>query len=308
MTKLFTSHIMMVSPANFGHNEQTASTNLFQVNESIGDPSTIKEMALQEFNGLVNKLQENGVTVNIIYDTPEPTKPDAIFPNNWVSFHNNGTLVLYPMYSENRRWERRRGIIDLIGQSYKIENEVDLTHYEEEAKFLEGTGSMVWDKATHNCFACLSDRTHVLVLEDFCKKMGYHLIRFESTDDQGHPIYHTNVMFSISSKYAIVCLDSIRLEQEKDLILHYLEKSGKEIIPISRSQMFQFCGNVLELGNDKGESILVMSEKAWLSFMPEQIETIEKYSKIVHAPLGTIERLSGGGARCMIAEIFLEPK
>lgn len=142
MTKLFTSHIMMVSPANFGHNEQTASTNLFQVNESIGDPSTIKEMALQEFNGLVNKLQENGVTVNIIYDTPEPTKPDAIFPNNWVSFHNNGTLVLYPMYSENRRWERRRGIIDLIGQSYKIENEVDLTHYEEEAKFLEGTGSM----------------------------------------------------------------------------------------------------------------------------------------------------------------------
>jgi hypothetical protein len=138
--------------------------------------------------------------------------------------------------------------------------------------------------------------------------MGYHLIRFESTDDQGNPIYHTNVMFSISSKYAMVCLDSIRLEQEKERITHYLEEAGKEIIPISATQMFQFCGNVLELGNDKGESLLVMSEKAYLSFMPDQLAVIEKYSKIIHAPLGTIERLSGGGARCMIAEIFLEPK
>lgn len=299
---------MMVSPANFGHNEQTAGTNLFQINEAIGDPDTIKQMALDEFHGFVDELKKNGVTVNVIYDSPVPIKPDAIFPNNWISFHEDGTLVLYPMYSENRRWERRRSIIDLIGESYEIKREIDLSHYESEDKFLEGTGSMVWDKDTKKCFACLSMRTHDEVLHDFCEKMGYQLIRFESSDDHGNPIYHTNVMFSISSKYAIVCLDSIRLQQEKEMILHHLEEAGKEIITISMSQMYQFCGNVMELGNDKGESILAMSEKAYLSFFPEQLEIIEKYSKIVHAPLSTIEKLSGGGARCMIAEIFLQPK
>ncbi|MEM1135374.1 MAG: arginine deiminase-related protein [Bacteroidota bacterium] len=308
MHKIYTSHIMMVSPANFGHNEQTAGTNLFQIDEAIGNPDKIKEMALAEFNDFVDVLKKNGITVNVIYDTPEPIKPDAIFPNNWVSFHNDGTVVLYPMYSENRRWERRRSILELIGGSYEIKREVDFSYYEEEQKFLEGTGSMVWDKSTHNCFACLSMRTHVEVLQDFCEKMGYHLIRFESTDNQGFPIYHTNVMFSISSKYAILCLDSIRLEQEKEMIIHYLEEAGKEIISISMSQMFQFCGNVLELGNKQGESLLVMSEKAYLSFLPEQIQTIEKYSKIIHSPLSTIEKLSGGGARCMIAEIFLPVK
>ena len=308
MNGLYTSHIMMVSPTNFGHNNQTAETNLFQINEAIGDPDTIKQMALNEFNGFVDELRKHGVTVNVVYDTPEPIKPDAIFPNNWISFHSDGTVVLYPMYSENRRWERRRSIIELIGQSYEINKEIDLSHYEAENKFLEGTGSMVWDKSTKNCFACLSKRTHVEVLEDFCEKMCYHLIRFESSDDHGNPIYHTNVMFSISSKYAIVCLDSIRHEQEKEMIIHYLEEAGKEIITISMSQMFQFCGNVMELGNGKGESILAMSEKAYLSFLPEQIKIIEKYSTIVHSPLSTIEKLSGGGARCMIAEIFLPPK
>jgi len=308
MSTHLASSVLMVRPSHFSHNAQTATTNLFQVNEPIGDPEYIEQKAQEEFDGYAAVLKEKGINVLIAYDTPEPQKPDACFPNNWVTFHHDGTIVLYPMYSPNRRYERRRGILELIRQEFEVEQEIDFTHYEAEEKFLEGTGSMVFDHEERICYASLSARTHDDVVHDFCEKRNYRLVRFETKDPNGNPIYHTNVLFSLGKHYAVICLDSIRLEQEKEMLIDNLQSTNREIIDITYDQMFQFCGNVLELKNQEGKSILAMSERAYLSFLPEQMELIKHYSEVAYAPLNTIERISGGGARCMLAEIFLPKK
>jgi hypothetical protein len=303
-----TPHILMVRPNKFGHNEQTAATNAFQHGETAGQHLPVHELAQIEFDGFVHALQAKGANIVVVTDSVEPHKPDAIFPNNWVTFHEDGTVVLYPMCTPNRRWERRRSIIDLIGNHFQILNEIDFSHYEEDGIYLEGTGSMVFDKVHQVCYACLSARTHAKLLALFCEKLGYQLHAFTSVDPEGKLIYHTNVMMSVAEKYAIVCLDSVSDPIEKEQLVARLRKDGKQIIEITYQQMFAFCGNVLEIADEKGNSLLAMSERAYQAFTPEQLAIIQQFSTPVYAPLYTIENIGGGGARCMMAEIFLPEK
>jgi len=297
----------MVRPVRFTYNAQTALTNAFQSNTSTDDQQT-QDLALAEFDGFVKILKENGVEVIQVFDTPEPHKPDSIFPNNWVSFHEDGTVVLYPMLTENRRWERRRSILELIGTGFQINHEIDLTHYEAENKFLEGTGSMILDRENKICYACLSPRTDIEVLNDFAQKLGYRTVVFTSLDANGKKVYHTNVMMCVAKKYVVICLESIKDEKECENVIFTIHQSGKEIVPISLAQMNKFAGNMLELHNAQGESLLVMSEQAYQSLEQKQIDQIRQYSKIIYAPLYTIETNGGGSARCMLAEVHLPKK
>lgn len=302
-----TDTVLMVRPVRFAYNAQTALTNTFQ-NNATTHPEETQSKALEEFDGFVKTLQSNGVNVIQVFDTPEPHKPDSIFPNNWVSFHEDGTVVLYPMLTENRRWERRRSILDLIRQGFAINNEIDLSHYEQDNKFLEGTGSMVLDRDNKICYACLSPRTDQEILKDFAQKLGYQIVSFTSVDDKGVEIYHTNVVMCVSKSYVVICLDTVRNAEEKAKVAQAIIDSGKEIVEITTTQMNQFAGNMLELHNEKGESLLVMSEQAYKSLNESQIVQIQKYSKIVHAPLYTIETNGGGSARCMLAAVHLPKK
>ncbi len=297
----------MVRPVRFTYNAQTALTNAFQSNTST-DAQQTQGLALAEFDGFVKILKENGVEVIQVFDTPEPHKPDSIFPNNWVSFHEDGTVVLYPMLTENRRWERRRSILELISTGFQINHEIDLTHYEAENRFLEGTGSMILDRENKICYACLSPRTDLEVLNDFAQKLGYQTVVFTSLDANGKEVYHTNVMMCVAKKYVVICLDSIKDEKECENVIFTIHQSGKEIVPISLTQMNKFAGNMLELHNAQGESLLVMSEQAYQSLEQKQIDQIQQYSKIVYAPLYTIETNGGGSARCMLAEVHLPKK
>ena len=299
-----TDTVLMVRPVRFAYNAQTALTNTFQ-NNATTHPEETQNKALAEFDGFVKTLQANGVNVIQVFDTPEPHKPDSIFPNNWVSFHEDGTVVLYPMLTENRRWERRRSILDLIRQGFSINNEIDLSHYEQDNKFLEGTGSMVLDRENKICYACLSPRTDKEILEDFAQKLGYQIVSFTSVDDKGVEIYHTNVVMCVAKSYVVICLDTIKNEAEKTKVAEAIINSGKEIVAISNTQMNQFAGNMLELHNGKGESLLIMSEQAFKSLNEAQIAQIHKFSKIIHAPLYTIETNGGGSARCMLAAVHL---
>lgn len=303
-----TSHILMVRPASFGYNEQTAVSNAFQNNIPEDENAKAQQAALDEFNNFVKILQRNGVNVTIAFDTEEPRKPDAIFPNNWITTHHNGAIVLYPMCAVNRRYERSRGIIDLIKTNFDITKEIDYSSYEAEDKFLEGTGSMIFDRIYKIAYACLSVRTDRELFEKFCQDFGYTPVAFTSVDEDNKEIYHTNVMMSVARHYVVICMESIKSKTEKEKLLKVFKKTGKEVIDISYQQVNQFAGNVIELNSNKGESLLVMSERAYKSFTVEQVSVITKYSKIVYAPLYTIEKIGGGSARCMIAEIFLPQK
>jgi hypothetical protein len=296
--------VLMVKPYRFGYNEQTAVTNQFQEVSEKTEGQLIHEQAMAEFDQFAGVLKAHGVEVLVAHDSPEPPKPDAIFPNNWITMHPEGTAIFYPMCTPNRRWERRRAIVDLLNKYYKIDKEIDLSHYEEDEKYLEGTGSMVFDRANKVCYACISARTNQEILELFCQKTGHELVSFYAHDPQGQAIYHTNVMMSVAEHYAIVCLESIHNPAEKERVVHALESHGKTIIPISYAQMYDFAGNVLELRGKDG-LVLAMSERAYHAFTEEQRSIISKYATPVYAPLTTIEKVGGGGARCMLAEIFL---
>lgn len=302
-----TDTVLMIRPVRFAYNAQTALTNTFQNNATTNAEET-QMQALQEFDGFVKILQENGVDVIQVFDTLEPHKPDSIFPNNWVSFHDDGTAVLYPMLTENRRWERRRSILDLIREGFQLTNEIDLAHYEQDNKFLEGTGSMILDRDNKICYACLSPRTDKEILDDFATKLGYKIVSFTSVNAEGIEIYHTNVVMSVAKSYSVICLDTIQNADERTKVVQAITGAGKEIIEISLEQMNQFAGNMLELHNKKGENLLVMSEQAYKSLNEGQINQIRKYAKPVYAPLYTIETNGGGSARCMIAEIHLPKK
>ncbi|MDW7692151.1 arginine deiminase-related protein [Flammeovirgaceae bacterium SG7u.111] len=308
MINSFTSHILMVRPARFGFNPQTALTNAFQDPSLKKKQEELTEKAKEEFDAFVEKLKAAGVEVNVVFDTEEPAKPDAVFPNNWISTHEDGTVILYPMCALNRRIERRRGVLELLATQYTISQEVDMSHYEEDGMYLEGTGSLILDRCNKICYACFAERTHPELLKLFEEKTGYKTIGFTSTDAHGTPVYHTNVMFSVAQHYAVVCLESIENENERQRVIESLAATGKEIIAITREQMGQFAGNVLEIGSQVGESILAMSEQAYKAFTPAQLEVINRYSKIVHSPLYTIEQAGGGSARCMIAELYLPLK
>ena len=297
-----TSHILMIQPVNFGYNAETAVNNAFQV---AGNDAGAQEKAAEEFQQFVTVLRKNGVDVTVVKDTPEPYTPDSIFPNNWVSFHSDGTVMLYPMYAMNRRLERKQHVLDTIKNKFNITRQVDLSGYESENIFLEGTGSMVLDRDNKIAYACLSPRTEKKVLDDFCTKAGYKPIAFISVDENGKEIYHTNVMMCVADKYVVICLGSIRDKKEKQLVTDTINKSGKSIIDISYHQMNHFAGNMLQVENNEGEKLLVMSSQAYQSLTKEQVSELEKYNKIVHSSLTTIETNGGGSARCMMAEIHL---
>ena len=298
-----TNQILMIRPVAFTFNDQTATSNSFQKQEEAN--SETQNLALIEFDTLVNKLMNVGVSVTVINDTIEPHKPDSIFPNNWISFHPKDEIAVYPMMAPNRRLERRFDILDQLGNTFELNEIHDFTASENENKFLEGTGSMVLDRENKICYACISPRTDLSLLEKFCAKLNYQLIHFIANDILGNAIYHTNVVMSVTSNFIIICSECIYNKVE---LTQILTSTNKQIIEISLAQMNQFAGNVLEVLGTGTKKYLVMSEQAFKAFTPAQIQTIEKYCSILHSPLYTIESNGGGSARCMMAEVFLKLK
>ena len=294
----------MIKPVNFSFNAETAVNNAFQV---AGASDDAQQKALKEFEEFVRLLRDNGVDVTVIDDTPQPYTPDSIFPNNWVSFHDAGTVCLYPMYAVNRRLERKPGILTALGKKFRIEATLDFSGYEAQALFLEGTGSMVLDRDKKIAYACLSPRTNKEVLLDFCAKMNFTPEIFTAVDGAGRPIYHTNVMMCVADRYVVVCLDSVRDEKEQEHLRAAIRASDKTEMPITLDQMNHFAGNMLQVHNQKDEKLLVMSSQAYHSLTAAQVKQLESFNRILHAPLTTIETNGGGSARCMLAEIHLEP-
>jgi len=292
----------MIRPVNFAFNLETAGNNAFQVR---GDAKDVQQKALKEFDDFVSLLKENNVDVLVVEDTPHPHTPDSIFPNNWVSFHQDGTLLLYPMFAPSRRAERKDHVLEKIYQDFRISKKIDLSHYEKSNLFLEGTGSMVLDRENKLAFASLSPRTNKKVLDDFCTKMNYQAVSFTAVDINGTPIYHTNVMMCVADRYVVICLDSIASEDEKDLVAEAIQKTGKEIIDINYEQLNAFAGNMLQIENRQGEKLLVMSTQAYKSLTEKQVQELSAYNRIIHSPLTVIEANGGGSARCMMAEIHL---
>jgi hypothetical protein len=297
-----TSKVLMIRPLHFIYNAETAVNNSFQVK---GNQENLSEKAVQEFDALVSELRKQGIDVTIVEDSADPHTPDAIFPNNWISFHASGIYCLYPMFAPNRRKERKAEVLEIIKEKFHYHHLIDFTHYESENHFLEGTGSMVLDRDQRLAYACLSPRTDLSVLEDFCKQMNYQPVVFHSTNEAGQDIYHTNVMMCVADRYVVICLDSIPDPAEKKRVTEAILSGGKEIVQISTDQMNHFAGNMLQLENNLKEKILVMSSAAWDSLYPEQKEKLSKYNKVVHASLQHIESNGGGSARCMIAEIHI---
>lgn len=296
------SHVLMVRPSAFHYNAQTAVNNSFQ---QPGEPSaTVQASALEEFDGLARLLEENGVEVLIMHDTPAPPKPDAVFPNNWISFHSNGTLVLYPMFAPNRRLERSPQMIERFRDKFRVKSILNLTEHEKQGQYLEGTGSLVLDRKDHLAYACLSERTDAALVDRFSKKMGYRAVTFYASDAEGNPIYHTNVMMSVGDAFALVCLESLHDNLERQALKERLERHGREVIEIDMGQMNAFAGNILQLQSAQKEVLIVMSSGAFAAYRPEQLERLAQHGKIIHTPLTTIETHGGGSARCMIAEIF----
>lgn len=296
-----TDKVLMVRPAAFGFNVETAVNNAFQ---KEGAGANIPESGLKETDAYIKMLKENGIDVVIVTDTAEPYTPDAVFPNNWFSTHDDGTLVLYPMFAENRRMERKHAALEAIRANFDLKRTVDLTHYEKDGLFLEGTGSMVLDRVNKIVYACKSPRTNEIVLDDFCRLLGYTPVMFEAFDENGMQVYHTNVVMHVGSEIAVVCMDSITDPGQRATVRASLESTGKTIVEISFDQMNHFAGNMLELHNKNGESFLVMSRTAYRSLSAKQIAFLESGMKLITPSLECIEENGGGAARCMLAELF----
>lgn len=301
--------VLMIRPVRFEGNVQTASSNRFQKSMNLSTQST-QTRALSEFENLVSVLRQAGVRIHEINDTLEPHTPDSLFPNNWVSFHADGTVVLYPMLALNRRLERRQDILEHLSthSRFRISRVVDLTHHERDEKYLEGTGSLVLDRANRIAYACTSPRTDLDVLGDFAQQLDYEVVSFEATDANGVAIYHTNVLMCVGSRFAAICSAAIR-EDARASVLASLRNAGHEILDLSFEQMNAFAGNMLELRGVQGEALVAMSTTALQSLSSEQREVLTKYAgRIVSAPIPTIETLGGGSVRCMLAEIALPSK
>jgi hypothetical protein len=298
--------VLMVRPANFGFNPQTAASNSFQQCAAAPNPDQTQALIQGEFEAAVEALRREGVAVLIAGDTPLPVKPDAIFPNNWVSFHADGTVVLYPMLAPNRRCERREDVLEqtVLEGGFRVLRTVDLTHREAEGKFLEGTGSLVLDRAHRTAYASLSPRTDLDVLGEFAQLLDYDLVTFESRDAAGRSVYHTNVVMAIGSRFAVVCGAAIEQPSHRDAVFSKLRAAGHEIIDISLAQMHAFGANLLELAPPGGR-IIALSAAAWLSFDAAQRRLLESHAQIVPVAIPAIERIGGGSVRCMLAELHL---
>ena len=300
------SMVMMIRPAGFESNPLTAESNTFMM-ETSKPPVEQQAEALREFDGLVQVLRAAGITVVVIDDRSEPHTPDAVFPNNWISTHADGRVVLYPMEAENRRTERRLDVVEFLeAECGRLVTEViDMSGHESAGHFLEGTGSMVLDRANRIAYACVSSRTHLDPLGDFAQRMNYEVIVFDAVDDDGLPIYHTNVLMNIGERFAVICDAAIPRAEQREAVLARLHETGHEIIHLSYAQLHAFAGNMLELRSSDGDRVVAMSEQAWNSLDNRQRELLAENGRIVYAPIKTIETSAGGSVRCMLAEIHL---
>lgn len=309
MTAQTTSAILMVRPANFGFNPETAENNFYQKQDDR-NAEEINQIAQKEFDNFVSLLESKGIAVIVIEDSDEPKKTDSIFPNNWFSTHKDGKVILYPMFSPNRRLERRKDIIErLMELGFKVEEVIDLSFFEQDKQYLEGTGSLILDRENKIAYACRSVRTHLVPLQYLGRMIDFEIVDFDAAqiiNGKVSPIYHTNVMMHVGSEIAIVCLESISNTSERLNLQSRLAHSGKKIIPITAKQKFNFAGNMLEVQNKKGKKFTVMSKTAFDSLNKIQKENISKHTEIISPAIPTIEKLGGGSARCMMAEIFLK--
>ena len=300
------STVMMIRPARFESNPLTAASNRFQ-GKSSSSPEDQHDIALREFDGLAAALREAGVEVIVVDDTVEPHTPDAIFPNNWISMHADGRVVLYPMEAENRRTERRHDIIDYLDKQAhrQVTEVVDLSAHEDAGHFLEGTGSMVLDRANRVSYACISSRTHLDPLGEFAQRMGYDVVAFEAVDSSGVPIYHTNVLMNVGEQMAVICAEAIPRDEQRNAVLARLRETGHDILELTYAQLDAFAGNMLELRNNNGERVLAMSQQAYDSLNEKQRATLAANARIVRARIDNIESSAGGSVRCMLAEVHL---
>ena len=303
----YTSNILMIRPASFRMNEETAVNNYFQ-SETQLDPRMVVGAAQREFDEFVALLRAKGVNVIVVEDIKENDTPDALFPNNWISMHEDGKVGLYPMFAENRRRERREDILDILEENgFEISEVIDYSSAEEEEVFLEGTGSLILDRENGIAYCALSDRANEELLIEFCEDFEYTPIIFgayQSAENKRLPIYHTNVMMCVADRFAVICLDSIDDKKERKAVKEQLKSNGKTIVAITEKQMHEFAGNMLQVKATNGP-VLVMSDRAYRSLQPDQIKTLESFGPIIHPKLDIIETCGGGSARCMMAEIFL---
>lgn len=310
--KQTTDTILMIRPVAFRMNEQTAVNNYYQKVIDSLLPATVNAKAQAEFDAFVEQLKGAGVNVIVVDDTVEPDTPDSIFPNNWVSFHENGDVALYPMFAENRRGERREELLDVVeDHGFTITNIVDYTSAEEDGIFLEGTGSLVLDRVNHKAYCALSPRADEELMIEFCEDFEYTPVIFEAfqtVDGERLPIYHTNVMMCIGTTFAVICADCIDDKKERKMVLDTLRKDGKEIVLLTEAQLNHFAGNMLQVEGVEGKSYLVMSNAARQVLTADQVAKLEKHTAILNANLDTIEACGGGSARCMMAEIFSPKK
>jgi hypothetical protein len=300
------STVLMIRPARFESNPMTAGSNVFQ-GRSIATPEQQQQAAAIEFDALAGELRSAGINVVIVDDTPEPHTPDSIFPNNWVSFHGDGRVVLYPMEAANRRTERRPDIIDMLANEcgFQVTEVLDLTEHEASGHYLEGTGSMVLDRVNRVAYACLSSRTQFDPLGDFAQRMDYDVVSFDAVDRDGISIYHTNVLMNVGEAVAVICDEAIARDDQREAVLTRLRDTGHEVVSLNYDQLHAFAGNMLELRDEDGDRVLAMSTQAWDSLDSVQRETLQANGRIICSPIDTIESSAGGSVRCMLAEIHL---
>ena len=298
--------VLMIRPVRFESNPLTAASNQFQ-GGTDASAAEQQRAARSEFDGLVDLLRENGVEVVVVEDTAEPHTPDSIFPNNWVSFHADGRVVLYPMEAENRRTERRLDVVEKLDAEYgfTVREVVDLSRHEDEGRFLEGTGSMVLDRVNRVAYACQSSRTQLDALGDFAQRMEYDVVAFDAVDRNGVPIYHTNVLMNVGEELAVICDEAITRREQREAVLQRLQGTGHEIISLTYDQLEAFAGNMLELRSKDGERLMAMSRQAFMSLTPEQRSRLERNARVIAAPIDSIEASAGGSVRCMLAEVHL---
>jgi hypothetical protein len=301
--KYFTNRVLMIRPAAFGYNSETAESNAFQ-NQVTLSRDEVLQNALIEFDSAVEILRNVGVEVYVAQDTPFPEKPDAVFPNNWISFHSNGELILYPMEARNRRCERRLELVVELQQKLNFSQVFDLSYFEEKSMFLEGTGSVVFDHENKKAYAAISSRTDAEILKELCTHLKYEPILFHAEDELGQAIYHTNVIMCVGTNFVVICLEAIANENDRVLILEAIRQSGKEVLNISMNQLKNFAGNMLVLKNMNQEALLVLSATAYESLNQNQLNFLSERVRLVVLPIETIETIGGGSARCMLAEIF----
>lgn len=297
----------MVRPAAFGFNPETAANNFFQSNLEI-NKATLQQKALAEFDGMVDTLRSHAINVIVIEDTESPIKPDAVFPNNWLSTTPDGIVNVFPMFAPNRRAEKREDILQQLSKNFIVKGVQDWSEYEVEGRFLEGTGSMVIDHDNQLIYAAISERTNISVLEKFAATNNYQAVVFLATDKDGRPIYHTNVMMALGEQFCVLCEESIEEEWELIAVRQLLESTEHSIIPITREQMCSFAGNMLEVKNNNGEHFLILSQNAFDSLRKVQKRMLEAFATLVPIAVPTIEKVEGGSVRCMMAEIFLQKK